>query len=68
MAAVSAAVDIVHAEPAVTDLVLRQLTSDDIQIAQLEDPDISRILTYKKRRYPPSGREQTNETRTTFVT
>ena len=48
MAAVSANIDIVHAEPAITDLVFRQLTSEDIQRAQREEPDISRILAYKK--------------------
>ena len=56
--AVSASVGIVHAEPAVTDLVFRQLTSEEIQRAQREDPDISRILVYKKRGYPPSGGER----------
>ena len=65
MAAVSANIDIVHAEPAITDLVFRQLTSEDIQRAQREDPDISRILAYKKRGYPPSGGERKKETRTT---
>lgn len=65
VAAVSASIDIVHAEPAVTDLVFRQLTPEEIQRAQREDPDISRILAYKKRGYPPSGRERKNETRTT---
>ena len=44
VAAVSASIDIVHAKPAVTDLVFRQLTSKDIQRVQREDPDISRIL------------------------
>ena len=34
VAAVSANIDIVHAEPGVTDLVFRQLTSEDIQRAQ----------------------------------
>ena len=63
VAAVSA--NIVHTEPAVTDLVFRQLTSEDIQRAQREDPDISQILAYKKRGYPPSGGERKNETRTT---
>ena len=61
----SANIDIVHAETAVTDLVFRQLTSEDIQRGQREDPDISRILAYKKRGYPPSGGERKNETRTT---
>ena len=60
VAAVSA--NIVHAEPAVTDLVFRQLTSKDIERAQREDPDISRFLAYKKRGYPPSGGERKNET------
>ena len=58
VAAVSASVAIVHAEPAVTDLVFRQLTSEEIQRAQQEDPDNSRILVYKKRGYPPSGGER----------
>ena len=57
VAAVSASIDIVHTEPAVTDLVFRQLTPEEIQRAQREDPDISRILAYKKRGYPPSGGE-----------
>lgn len=65
VAAVSASIDIVHTEPAVTDLVFRQLTPEEIQRAQREDPDISRILAYKKRGYPPSGGERKNETRTT---
>ena len=65
VAAVSASIDIVHTEPAVTDLVFRQLTPGEIQRAQREDPDISRILAYKKRGYPPSGGERKNETRTT---
>ena len=65
VAAVSANIDIVHAEPAVADLVFQQLTSEEIQRAQREDPDISRILAYKKRGYPPSRGERTNETRTT---
>ena len=65
VAAVSVNIDIVHAEPAVTDLVSRQLTSEDMQRTQREDPDISRILAYKKRGYPPSGGERKNETRTT---
>ena len=56
VAAVSA--NIVHAEPAVADLVFQQLTSEKIQRAQREDPDISRILAYKKRGYPPSRGEQ----------
>ena len=64
VAAASASVSLVHAEPAVTDLVFRQLTSEEIQRAQREDPDISRILVYKKRGYPPSGGERKNETRT----
>ena len=51
VAAVSVNIDIVHAEPAITDLVFRQLTSEDIQRAQREDPDISQILAYKKRGY-----------------
>ena len=68
VAAVSASVGIVHAEPAVTDLVFRQLTSEEIQRAQREDPDISRILVYRKRGYPPSGGERKNETRTTSST
>ena len=63
VAAVSA--NIVHLESAVTDLVFRQLTSEDIQRAQREYPDISRILAYKKRGYPPSGGERKNESRTT---
>ena len=63
VAAVSA--NIVHTEPAVTDLVFRQLTLEDIQRAQREDPDTSRILAYKKRGYPPSGGERKKETRTT---
>ena len=63
VAAVSA--NIVHTEPAVTDLLFRQLTSEDVHRAQREDPDISRILAYKKRGYPPSGGERKNETRTT---
>ena len=62
--AVSASVSIVRAEPAVTDLVFRQLTLEEIQRAQREDPDISRILVYKKQGYPPSGGERKNETRT----
>ena len=53
VAAVSANIDIVHTEPAVTDLVFQQLTSEDIQIGTREDPDISQILAYKKRGYPP---------------
>ena len=65
VAALSASIDIVHTEPAVTDLVFRQLTPEEIQRAQREDPDISRILAYKKRGYPPSGGERKNETRTT---
>ena len=65
VAAVLASIDIVHTEPAVTDLVFRQLTPEEIQRAQREDPDISRILAYKKRGYPPSGGERKNETRTT---
>ena len=65
VAAVSVNIEIVHAEAAVTDLVFRQLTSEDIQRAQREDPDISRILAYKKREYLPSGGEQKNETRRT---
>ena len=63
VAAVSA--NIVHAGPAVTDLVFRQFTSEDMQRAQREDPDISRILAYKKRGYPPSRRQRKNETLTT---
>ena len=62
VAAVSAKIHIVHA---VTDLVSRQLTSEDIQRGQREHPDISRILAYKKRGYPPSGEERKNEIRTT---
>ena len=50
--AVSANIDIVHAEPAVTDLVFRQLTSEDRQRAQWEDPDVSQISVYKKWGYP----------------
>ena len=65
VAAVSARIDIVHTEPAVTDLVFRQLAPEEIQRAQREDPDIARILAYKKRGYPPSGGERKNETRTT---
>lgn len=65
VAAVSARVGIAHAEPGVTDLVFRQLTLEEILRAQREDPDISRILAYKKRGYPPSGGERKNETRTT---
>ena len=65
VAAVSASVGIAHAEPAVADLVFRQLTSEEIQRAQREDPDISRIIVYKKRGYPPSVAERKNETRTT---
>lgn len=42
--AVSASVGIVPAEPVVTDLVSRQLTSGEIQKAQREDPDTSLIL------------------------
>ena len=56
VAAVSANIDIVHAEPAVADLVFQQLTSEEIQRAQREDPDISRILAYKKRGNPPIER------------
>ncbi|KAK2548567.1 Retrovirus-related Pol polyprotein from transposon opus [Acropora cervicornis] len=41
---VSASVGIVPAEPVVTDLVSRQLTSEEIQKAQREDPDPSLIL------------------------
>ena len=62
VAAVSA--NIIHTEPAVTDLVFRQLTSEDRQRAQREAHDISRILAYKKRGYPPSGGERKNESRT----
>ena len=65
VAAVSARVGIAHAEPGVTDLVFRQLTLEEILRAQREDPDISRILAYKKRGYPPSGGERKIETRTT---
>ena len=65
VAAVSANIDVVHAEPVVTDLVFRQLTSEEIQRAQREGPDISQILAYKKRGYPPSGGERKKETRTT---
>ena len=65
VAAVSASVSIVRAEPVVTDLVFRQLTSEETQRAQRKDPDISRILVYNKRGYPPSGGERKNETRTT---
>ena len=53
VAAVSANIDIVHAEPTVTDLVFRQLTLEDIQRAQWEDPDVSQISVYKKWGYPP---------------
>ena len=63
--AVSASISVAHSEPAVTDLVFRQLTSDEIQRAQREDPDIARILAYKKRGYPPSGGERRNENRVT---
>lgn len=56
--AVSASIVIVHGEPVVTDSVFQQLTSEEIQRAQWEDPDVSRILVYKKRGYPPSGGEQ----------
>ena len=38
VAAVSANIDIVHAEPAVADLVFQQLTSEEIQRTQREDP------------------------------
>ena len=65
VAAVSANIDIVHAEPAVADLVFQQLTSEEIQRTQRENPDISQISAYKKRGYPPSGGERKNETRTT---
>ena len=58
VAAVSASVGIAHAEPAVADLVSRQLTSKEIQRAQREDPDISRIVVYKNRGYPPSVAER----------
>lgn len=37
VAAVSANIDIVHAEPEVTDLVFQQLTSEEIQRAQREE-------------------------------
>ena len=63
--AVSASINVAHSEPAVTDLVFRQLTSDEIQRAQREDPDIARILAYKKGGYPPSGGERRNENRVT---
>ena len=63
--AVSASISVAHSEPAVTDLVFRQLTSDEIQRAQREDPDIARILAYKKRGYPPWGGERRNENRVT---
>ena len=56
VAAVYANIDVVHAEPAVADLVFQQLTSEEIQRAQREDPDISRILAYKKRGNPPIER------------
>ena len=46
MKAVSASIDNPHAKSAVTDLVFRQLTAEDIKRAQREDPDISRILAY----------------------
>ena len=65
VAAVSASAGIVHAERAVTDLVFRQLTLEEIQRAQRGDRDISRILAYKKRGYPTSVEERKNETRTT---
>ena len=62
VAAVSESIDIVHTVSVITDLVLPQLTSEDIRRAQWEDPDMSRILANKKRGYPPSGGEQNNET------
>ena len=57
VAAVSANIDIVNGVPAITDLVFRQLTSEDIKRAQRKDPDVSQILAYKKWGYPPSGGE-----------
>ena len=61
VAAVSADIGIVHAEPAVTDLLFQQLTSEEIQRTQREDPDISRILAYKKWGY--SHQEENGKTR-----
>jgi len=65
VAVASAGVGIVLAEPAVVDLVFRQVTSEEIRRSQQEDPDISRIVVYKKRGYSPSVAEWKNETRTT---
>lgn len=61
--AVSTSIDILHAKPTVTDILFRQITSEDVQRAQREDLDISRIFAYKKRR-TENGGERKNETRT----
>ena len=66
--AVSESIDIVNAEPVITDLVFPHLTSEDICRAQWEDPDISRILANKKRGYPPSGENKKNRLEQHLVT